>query len=130
MIQNMGAVVIFMIFFHIVDDFYLQGILAKMKQKQWWKENAPDKKYEIDYLYALFTHAMSWSIMISIPIFIATAFNPSYAIYPLIAGNAVIHAIVDDLKANRKKINLWIDQTIHYMQIAATILIYTLCIST
>ena len=27
-----------MIFAHIVDDFYLQGILAKMKQKDWWEK--------------------------------------------------------------------------------------------
>ena len=27
---------LFMVFLHIVDDYYLQGILASMKQKQWW----------------------------------------------------------------------------------------------
>ena len=37
-----------MVFGHIVDDYYLQGILASMKQKSWWKENAPDKMYEKD----------------------------------------------------------------------------------
>lgn len=25
-----------MIFAHIIDDYYLQGILAHMKQKVWW----------------------------------------------------------------------------------------------
>ena len=34
-------ILIIMIFLHIVDDFYLQGVLAKFKQKDWWKENYP-----------------------------------------------------------------------------------------
>ena len=28
-----------MIFLHIVDDYYLQGVLAKMKQRKWWEDN-------------------------------------------------------------------------------------------
>ena len=39
-----------MIFCHIVDDYYSQGILASMKQKEWWKNNAPDSLYKHDYL--------------------------------------------------------------------------------
>ena len=34
--------------------------------------------------------------------------------------NLVIHMVVDDLKANRKKINLIQDQSIHMVQILAT----------
>ena len=40
-----------MLFLYIVDDYYLQGILASMKQKKWWKENAPDKLYEKTILW-------------------------------------------------------------------------------
>lgn len=29
---------LFMVFFHIVDDFYLQGCLAKFKQKRYWQD--------------------------------------------------------------------------------------------
>ena len=29
-------ILLFMIMMHIVDDYYLQGILASMKQKSWW----------------------------------------------------------------------------------------------
>ena len=39
-----------MIFLHIVDDYYLQGILAQMKQKKFWKEQAPDELYKYDYI--------------------------------------------------------------------------------
>ena len=34
---------------HIVDDYYLQGILAKMKQKSWWKEVAPFESEQVLY---------------------------------------------------------------------------------
>lgn len=52
-------ILIFMIFCHIIDDYFLQGILASMKQKVWWKENYPDKIYSKDYLMALFMHSFS-----------------------------------------------------------------------
>ena len=42
-------ILITMIFCHIVDDYYSQGILASMKQKEWWIKNAPDKQYKYDY---------------------------------------------------------------------------------
>ena len=38
-----------MIFCHIIDDYYLQGILASMKQKSWWKNNYPDKRKSRGY---------------------------------------------------------------------------------
>ena len=47
--MNILFVIILMIFCHIVDDYYLQGWLASAKQKQWWKDNAPDKLYRFDY---------------------------------------------------------------------------------
>jgi hypothetical protein len=34
-----------MFFCHIIDDFYLQGILAQLKQHKFWEENAPQKLY-------------------------------------------------------------------------------------
>ena len=42
-----------MIFFHIVDDYYLQGWLASAKQKEWWKQNAPQCLYQYDYIWAI-----------------------------------------------------------------------------
>lgn len=110
-----------MIFAHIVDDYYLQGILASMKQKAWWQENASDAMYRFDYIIALTAHSFSWAFMIMFPIVIAYNFgiNPHvYCIVSLI--NMVVHAIVDDLKANKKKINLIIDQSIHLVQILVT----------
>lgn len=91
-----------------------------MKQKGWWKEKAPDKLYKHDYIVALIIHALSWAIMISLPILFVSAWNPHWAIYLMLGINLVIHAIVDDLKANKKKINLVVDQNIHLVQIFVT----------
>ena len=109
-----------MIFLHIVDDYYLQGILAAMKQKSWWKEHAPDELYRYDYILALLCHAFSWTFMIMLPIW----FSFNFTITPLFAiaflANMAIHSFVDDLKANKKKINLITDQSIHVLQIVST----------
>lgn len=106
-----------MIFLHIVDDFYLQaqGALANLKQEEWWEKNYPDKKYSFDYLVGLFMHAFSWTFMIMLPAML----NGYFPIW-LFGLNVIIHATVDDLKANKKSINLLIDQTIHIIQILFT----------
>ena len=122
--MQMIALLIFMLMAHIVDDYYLQGWLASAKQKKWWEKNAPDTLYEKDYLMALFCHAMSWSIMTFLPILIyslipATNTNLGW-FYLAVPINLVIHAVVDDLKANKFKINLIIDQIVHFTQILLT----------
>ena len=33
-------ILIGMFFLHIVDDYYLQGCLAQMKQQSWWEKSA------------------------------------------------------------------------------------------
>ena len=122
------ALLIFMIFAHIVDDYYLQGWLASAKTKNWWEKNAPNKLYSKDYIMALFCHSLSWSIMVFLPILIYSLYNQIdlnwfYLVLPI---NLIIHAIIDDLKANKFKINLIIDQSIHFIQIFITWLIFVL----
>ena len=113
-----------MLFCHIVDDYYLQGILASMKQKSWWEANAPRELYKNDYKMALFEHAFSWSFVMSLPLTIIAIYyqiNPLYFILlVLCAGNTLVHAYIDDLKANKHKINLVEDQLYHFIQILAT----------
>jgi hypothetical protein len=113
-------VVALMIFCHIVDDYYLQGILASMKQRSWWEENYPQKSYSYDYIMALAMHAMSWAFMIMLPVAAYMGFRPTNIFFVMLVGNSVIHAIVDDLKANKHKINLIVDQCIHLVQIFVT----------
>ena len=122
--MSIFVVLILMIFAHIVDDFYLQGVLAKMKQKSWWEQNVPDKLYRYDYIIALIMHALSWSIMISLPILFVSEWNPHWAIYILFSVNIAVHAVVDDLKANKRKINLIADQCLHLSQIWFTWLLW------
>ena len=109
-----------MIFCHIIDDYYLQGILASMKQKSWWEENAPDELYKKDYIMALIMHSLSWSFMIMLPLAIYNNFNIGWLFVIAFVINALIHGFVDNLKANIRKINLIQDQIIHIVQIIIT----------
>ena len=115
-----------MIFLHIVDDFYLQGILAKMKQKSWWEENTSNELYKNDYIIALTEHAFSWTFMMMLPITAVMIFGNGMLsihwaiwLYAFIC-NVIIHAIIDNLKANIQCINLITDQMIHLAQIIST----------
>lgn len=118
-----------MLFLHIVDDYYLQGILAQMKQKSWWKENAPDELYKNDYKVALLEHAFSWTFMIMLPITVTMIIQDNYinTIYIIcFIMNWMLHTVIDHLKANRKTINLVVDQSCHVLQIVVTwiVLVY------
>ena len=114
-----------MIFCHIIEDYYLQGWLASAKQKKWWVQNAPNKLYRFDYIMALACHSFSWAFMIMLPIAFVTGWNLGrlFLAYPINMG---IHMFVDDLKANKLKINLITDQLIHFIQIGVTFLTYYL----
>ena len=118
-------ILLFMVMMHIVDDYYLQGILAKMKQKSWWEENAPNKLYRKDYLMALFMHAFSWAFCIMLPLAIYFKFQIDISFLIIFVCNVVLHIWVDNLKANKKTINLIQDQTMHLLQILTT---YTLLV--
>ena len=109
-----------MIFFYIVDDYYLQGWLASAKQRKWWEDNAPRPLYKYDYIWALLMHSFSWTIMAMLPIAVAALFNISGLFLTFFLFNICVHAFTDDMKANRKLINLWQDQIIHMGQIAIT----------
>ena len=116
----MIKLLLIMFLMHIVDDFYLQGILASMKQQSWWEnQEGYSSLYRNDYKMSLLIHSMSWSIMILLPSMFILNTHP-YAILAIFIINAAIHYYIDDLKANEKKINLVTDQTIHIMQVIAT----------
>ena len=115
-----------MIFLHIVDDYYLQGWLASAKQKSYWEQNAPDELYKHDYIMALFMHSFSWAFMIMVVPSVYTLINTtntnnaSLVIVLFFLINLCIHMVVDNLKANLKKINLVQDQLCHLVQILIT----------
>lgn len=119
-----------MIFLHIVDDYYLQGWLASAKQKSYWEQNAPDELYKHDYIMALLMHSFSWAFMIMVVPSVYTLINTTntnnvslvIALFFLI--NLCIHMVVDNSKANLKKINLVQDQLCHLVQILITWVVF------
>ena len=117
-----------MVFLHIVDDYYLQGILAQMKQRSWWEKNAPDPLYKNDYKVALIEHAFSWTFMMMLPITVIMVINNNVLIVPWVITfiiDWIIHGYVDHLKANVHNISLVTDQTTHVCQIIATWFVMT-----
>lgn len=120
------------VYMHILDDFYLQGVLSNMKRRIFWLKDKDYKElYRYDYIISLLIHALSWTISINIPImFILYQFNKLHDIrYTIIfivefILNWIIHSIVDNLKANKMKINLIIDQVIHFIQVFIVFLLF------
>lgn len=123
-------IVLFMILFHIIDDFVLQPIsLSNLKQKKWWeKQEGYSDKYKDDYKVALAIHSISWSIMIHIPLVIMFPSLGQLALLISFIVNAVIHYFIDDLKANKLKINLFEDQMVHFCQICTTLSVIMIAI--
>lgn len=104
-------------FCHIIDDYYLQGKLALFKQKSWWEEKAPNEMYKHDYIVALMMHSFSWAFMVMLPVAVSQEFQIDAVFMIMFITNTIVHAIVDHLKANKRKINLVTDQLVHVGQI-------------
>ena len=123
------------ILLHLVADFCLQGCLADLKQKIWWKaqiekhiatsteayqnQEKTRERYRHDYIAGLVCHALIWSLLTYLPLmFVCT--DGMFTLTILV--NTFVHARVDDLKANRFRYNLWQDQAIHIIQIFLTLM--------
>ena len=109
-----------MIAMHIIADYCLQGILADMKQKSWWKENAPDKLYNHDWIMALIIHSFVWSFCIMLPIYVAYGYTWNGKMTMFLVVNILSHMYIDNEKANNHSMNLIIDQIFHMIQIMWT----------
>lgn len=125
------CVLLLMILCHIIDDFVLQPVcLSNLKQKSWWEKNVLSESksyrelYQNDYKMALFIHAISWSIMIHLPIMFLCSFCDNIWVLVSVIVNCLIHYYIDDLKANKHKINLIVDQVAHFLQIIVTCLLF------
>lgn len=57
------------------------------------------------------------------PLLVHFAFEPPVLFMVLWIINTIVHMVTDDLKANRYKINLIQDQSIHMLQIIITLAI-------
>ena len=110
----MNTLIYFVIvFLHIIADFNLQGVLAKLKVK------SDDGKS--DYIAALLIHGYSWSFMVHLPFIGIMVLCDMYQYVTVFAlslmAHAVAHAIIDTCKANLKKLDLVDDQLLHLIQI-------------
>ena len=109
-----------MLFCHVIEDFHIQGILANLKQANWWKESVEDfEPYCRDYIVALLIHGFEWSFFVHIPLMWFIGFTPAVCISLFI--NTLLHSFIDDLKCNKELTNLKQDQLLHIIQIALTI---------
>lgn len=120
-----------MLFCHIVDDYYLQGCLAKLKQKQWWKDNVDNyEMYKYDYIIALIMHGFSWSFMIHLPLIwcawnmdiVDTSLGLIFGMFIIL--QACIHADIDNEKANKLSLCLMDDQLGHLIQIVVSFIFF------
>ena len=113
-------VFLIMILLHIIDDFVLQPIcLSKLKQKSFWEHYVKDNEiYKFDYKVALVIHALSWAIMIHLPLMFIV--SNEILVFISVIINTAIHAWIDDEKANKLNINLFEDQMMHIGQIVGT----------
>ena len=108
-----------MLFLHIIADFLVQNnFMATYKQKKNW--NIKDGKYENDYKIVLLVHSFSWSFITFFPLLIYTK-NIRYWICVLIM-NTFFHALIDDSKCNDLTIDLVLDQLLHIIQIAISVI--------
>ena len=127
-------VFLLMILCHIIDDFVFQPIcISNLKQKNYWErlckeQNVDIEKYKYDYIAGLIMHALSWSIMILLPVIFLLPAVSSIAIIGCIIINGLVHAYIDDLKANKFVLNFIEDQSIHFIQIFITFVVVVLSI--
>ena len=98
-----------------------------MKQSRWWREQGDYKFYRFDYIAALLMHSISWTYMVMLPIAFycwVSLMHVSVAFLAVFVVNTIVHAFVDNWKANWKGINLLTDQLIHMFQIVVTAMLF------
>ena len=118
---------LFMVLLHFFADFTLQGILADLKRKSWWraqcqKHGVASSMYEYDHICGLVCHSLYWSLLTFSPLIFLRA--SALQALALVVINTAIHAVIDNAKANQYKINLSQDQLLHLAQIAFTMVIF------
>lgn len=111
------AIFVLMFICHYFADFVFQGQIALYKQKSWWKDNYPDKKYKDDWLISLLIHSVFWTLAILTPSILFGVLNNVIYFALLLSFNSIYHAFVDHLKCNKLCINLVTDQVCHVVQI-------------
>lgn len=120
--MNNGILLLLIIFLHVIADFNMQGHMEEMKKKDFWKRF--DKKYQFDYVMPLIGHAFQWAFTIHIPMTVTAIITQKDCLEMYccmaIVFHTILHAYIDTLRANDKKITLIQDQFYHMLQIILT----------
>ena len=117
---------ILVLLLHFIADFNLQigAKLHDMKQKSWWKEQLKSvsayeaRNYRHDWICALFIHSFVWSVVTFLPLIFRV--NTAGAVACVVV-NTIVHAYIDNAKANGRVLNLIEDQVGHLIQIIVTV---------
>jgi len=122
---------------HFIADFNLQlgAGLDKFKSVDWWRKIMGEtiwgtadeqfRKYKHDYKVAMAIHSVVWALVTFAPcIWLCTS---AKAMLSILAVNAVAHYYIDNLKANRYRLNLVQDQILHLLQVGASFFAFRLC---
>ena len=112
------------LFFHIIADYSLQGVLAQMKTVRFWKdlkerESKRQDGFKIstkDWLMPMIEHSFMWSFIVHLPIMIFYTVNPMIILISILT-HTCFHFLIDSLKANANAINLITDQFAHMIQL-------------
>ena len=128
MISYKIFILLLMLFMHYIEDFHLQGCLANLKQKKWWREQMNNNHYILehsiyknDYKMALFAHSIENALFVMLPLIIDLLIsefthhlqNTWILFIPSTLLILVSHYLIDNEKANKMKINLIQDQLYH-----------------
>lgn len=120
----MSMLFLLMILLHIIDDFVLQPVcLSKLKQKSFWTNDPQGSRdlYRNDYKAALLIHGLSWSVMIHLPLIVMQLMHEytcgQFYICCSVFVQALMHAVIDNFKANQHSLSLIGDQLIHLGQL-------------
>ena len=131
-LTSVAICIILMLLLHILADFHLQGKLCDLKREEYWKRTCEKEQvdlyqYRNDYKVAMVAHCIEWTIIVmSAPAIISwlhyEIVHPLFwsCFFILMGLNTLFHYQIDDMKANRYKINLLTDQLLHLMQIVLT----------
>lgn len=122
--MNPIQLVILTLALHFISDFNLQigARLHEMKQKEWWTRMFEEygiidnKKYRNDWFVCLLIHSFVWTAITFAPMI--WLYGNKFITYCVLGFEFVVHAMIDNAKANDMTINLVEDQLWHLGQIA------------
>lgn len=132
MISYKMFILFLMLLMHYIEDFHLQGCMANLKQKKWWREQMSNNDmhshyilehsiYKNDYKMGLFAHSIENALFVMLPLIIDLLIsefthhlrNTWILFIPSTLLILVSHYLIDNEKANKMKINLIQDQLYH-----------------